>query len=121
MSHREPSACLAVLRMLNRLNPSMSLADAVMLVCVFENEGINFSELRLLTGFGSSLCSRGIRRFAAPSAQDALHPYLSLLEVKIQKNDRRNRTIHLTSEGIGLRAELDAHIAHARPILARAV
>lgn len=118
-ARRLRNSCLQALEATRTFSREMTLRDILAFLYVAENEGINLKELAYACGFTHSTASRTARSLAEAGAQDALPPFLGLLEVRVSTADLRGRTLHLTSRGRSLCEALDTAIARAVPISPR--
>lgn len=116
MNRRRRNACLGALEEMRGICGDVQLSDALAFLYICENEGINISELAQLAGLGPSSASRAARRLIRAGAPCALAPSLGLIEMSVQRTDRRGRILTLTPGGQRLRTAMEALIAAATPI-----
>lgn len=98
---------LGALALARRVLPKASINAMLVFLHVCEREGLSMRELRDLTDMSDPMISRTSRGLVSRSAPGALAPALGWLDVRVDPNDRRSRTLHLTALGAELRNRLD--------------
>ena len=107
---RRRGAALECVLALRRADPLISLTDAIMILYVAENPGINMSELADVAGLNLATASRCARSLSDPATPGSLPPYSGLLAIEPNPQDPRGRILRLSDAGEGLRRHIDEAI-----------
>src|SRR5688572_10738145 len=107
---RRRSAALECVLALRRADPMISLTDAILILYVAENPGINMTELADVAGLNLATASRCARSLADAANPGSLPPYSGLLAIEPNPQDPRGRILRLSDAGEGLRRHIDEAI-----------
>lgn len=117
MPERRFNTVLAVLELLDRAYPGLSMGASRALLYVAENPGLSTSELAELCGVTLATASRTVRALAGPDIPHSLPPSLGLVRLGRLGDDRRLVTVELSEVGKAFCRRLDQLIADPRTIL----
>jgi DNA-binding MarR family transcriptional regulator len=117
MPQRRFNTVLAVLELLHRAYPGLSMGPLRALLYVAENPGLSTSELAELCGVTLATASRTVRALAGPDIARSLPPSLGLVRLVRLGEDRRLVTVELSEAGRLLCRRFDQLIADPRMIL----
>lgn len=110
------SSALKITLILRRLDSQLTLNSIVVFLQVAENPGISITELSQICGFSLPTLSRVARSLGPPDVEGSLPPYLDLIEIFINPNDKRSRLLSLSDYGRQICESLNKAIEHATPI-----
>jgi DNA-binding MarR family transcriptional regulator len=112
---RRKNTVLATVELLNEAGlKRSSWIRCFLYVC--ENEGLNVTELALLTDQNVASAARTARMMLGADAPEGQAPFLGLVRLEASQTDNRVRHLYLTEAGRELRDRCDALIGEARPI-----
>ena len=113
---RSRNALLQGLHLMKRLDPRISVNEAIAFLYVAENEGLTVQELADVAGFTQSTASRSLRALGPADSPWSQALSLGLVEPFLNPNDGRSHVVRLSARGCELRDRLDAIIRQAATI-----
>ena len=117
---RRRNSLLACLTLLRRRAPKLTVSELLAFLYVAENPGIRVKELSALMATTPATASRAARALVAAGDPGALPPGLGWLVMSSNDRERISRHLYLTPLGEEVCTQLDAMIARAQLIGARA-